>query len=197
MALDNNKAEFEIAFFVVRQTSDLQGYIGAVLVTDSRGIPIEFNCTHPVRPTTVQKALYGKNLDTFVSFELCGGPLLNALKSTPGSCLVESSEMVGLRDVVSLPVVYVQRLGDVLTAQSDDPASERGAGAPNSQINRLDSRHGGFQPIAVHSHHGYESDVEEARPLLEHVFQNVDLLEPFERITSALVTLSERDERFR
>jgi hypothetical protein len=88
MASSDSKPIRDIAFFVVRQTLDVQGHIGAVLVVDSQGIPIEFNCTHPVRPTTVQKALYGNNLDTFIAFELCGGPLLNGLKSSPGACLV-------------------------------------------------------------------------------------------------------------
>ena len=197
MSTNNGHSTMGIAFFAVPQTGDDQGYIGAVLVTDERGIPKEFRCTHPVRSTVVQKALYGHNLESHMSFQLCGKPLLGALTSHPVACLVESRGMVVLRESVSVPVLYVQRLGEVLAVDSNQPGQESGSGPVSNRTLRLDSRLGGFQPLAVYCYPGQENDIELTRTALEQVFQYVDLLEPFERITTALVALAERDERFR
>ena len=68
-----------LAFFAVRRTLDDIGYVGAVLVTDSQGIPKEFRCTHPIKPSTVQKALFGGNLEPHIDIDLCGKPLMEAL----------------------------------------------------------------------------------------------------------------------
>ncbi len=39
-----------IGFLTVEPTADNTGLIGAVLITDERGYPLEFRCTTPVRP---------------------------------------------------------------------------------------------------------------------------------------------------
>src|SRR5436305_14763739 len=39
------------------------GYLGGVLVADEYGLPVEFRHTLPVRPTKLQRALYGSALD--------------------------------------------------------------------------------------------------------------------------------------
>jgi hypothetical protein len=102
--------------------------------------------------------------------------------------------MVGLRESVSVPIAHVQRFGDVLTVNSHDAVGGEGdSETTDTHIGRLDNRFAGFDPVAVHSHHGYKSDVQQVSELLEQVFQSVDLLEPFERITTDLVTLAERD----
>ena len=183
----------DVAFFAVRQTADNIGYIGAVLVTDEKGIPREFRCTHPVKPTPAQRALYGDNLETYITFELCGKPLVDAMTTNPVACLVESRRNVALREIVSLPVLYVERFGEILA-----PESAPVNGEPSSRSSeRLTSRAGGFEPLRVLHHDGYDEDFGEARTALERVFQYVDLLEPFERITVALRAVYERDERFR
>ena len=55
-----------VAFLSVHSTKDGEGYLGGLLVTDETGIPKEFRCTHPVRPSATQKALYGANLKPHV-----------------------------------------------------------------------------------------------------------------------------------
>ena len=44
---------------------------------------------------------------------------------------------------------------------------------------------GGFQPITATTHYSYEADYESVRETLEQVFNQVDLLEPFQRIATA------------
>ena len=191
------RRSIEIAFFAVRPTADQQGYIGAVLVADERGIPREFRCTHPVRPTPAQRALYGKNLDQYITLELCGKPLIDAITTHPVACLVETRRNVALRELVSLPVLFVQKLGEILTPESSQSGGTPGTASGQSRSERLDSHESGFAPLSVLCQAGYDEDLEEAKAALEQVFQHVDLVEPFERITTALQVVSERDERFR
>lgn len=190
MVADRGK-EVTLAYFTVRRTQDQEGYIGAILVIDNHGIPKEFRCTHPIRPTVVQKALYGNNLESQISFELCGKPLIGELTSDPVACLVDSTRMLGLREAVALPVIHVQRLGEVLDVSAE---SEGGAGG---RTERLDSGAIDFQPLAVNCYAGFETDFEDTLPVLREIFQYVDLMEPFERVATAVTVLGERDERFR
>ena len=39
---------------------------GAVLVTDFRGIPADFRYTDPLRPSRIEKILYGSALDVYL-----------------------------------------------------------------------------------------------------------------------------------
>lgn len=189
--LEDGEKETTLAYFAVRSTQDEEGYIGAILVVDNHGIPKEFRCTHPVRPTLVQKALYGNNLERHIGFELCGKPLLGELTSHPVACLVESPRMLGLRESVPLPVIHVQRLGETLGVSSQTE------GDSGDLVERLHSEANDFQPLAIHCYTGFENDIVETLSALRHVFQYVDLIEPFERLTTAVTVLGERDERFR
>lgn len=185
----------EIAYFAVRETSDGAGFIGAILVTNERGIPIEFRCTHPVRPSATQKALYGDNLEPFIYFELCGKPLMSSISSRPVACLVESRRTLGLREFVSIPVLHVEALSEMLTP--DDDTMEPTAGTSGRRTVRLDSMSDDFDPVVVHAFQGFETDNDAVNASLEQVFKHVDLIEPFERIDLALQVLSARDERFK
>jgi len=150
MASNSDSGDFNIGFFAVRETTDKKGYISGILVTDSKGIPTEFRCTHPVRPTTAQRALYGNTLEDHVTIELCGKPLIESLTTSPIGCLVESRKIVALRELVSLPVLHIERLGDALTVDNETLMSGTA---------RLDNNTLGYQPLSVHCFSGFESDL--------------------------------------
>jgi hypothetical protein len=187
---NETKTSIKAAFFAVRQTNDKQGYIGAIFVTDERGIPLEFRCTQPVKPSQVQRSLYGNNLESHISYQLSGRPLLDSLTNRPVFCIVEARSMLGLREFVNLPVVHVQRLTDTLGAV-------QGKSNSAESVKRLDNEQHTFQPMSVMTHPSFENDYDGVKTALEVVFQHVDLLEPFQRITTALQALAERDQRFR
>jgi hypothetical protein len=53
---------------------------GAFLLTDGDTRPMEFRCTNPIRPTSLQTVLYGQMLESHLMVELIGLPLVNSLK---------------------------------------------------------------------------------------------------------------------
>lgn len=190
--MQDKDGNVEIGYFTVRRTSDETGYIGAILVIDASGIPKEFRCTHPVKPSAPQRALYGNNLEPYIFFELCGRPLVNAISSHPSAMIVESREFLSLREYVNIPVIQFEKLGEIFVVGADIEGKQTAY-----HQSRLDSVGGGFDPLGVDTMQGFESDYESTKAPLEIIYERVDLFEPFERITTALRVLAERDERFR
>ena len=179
-----------IAYFAMRGTHDRQGQVGAMLVTDGSGIPQEFRVTLPVKPSAPQKALYGDQLQPFVTLELCGKPLCEALDAKPIAVLVEERSALALRNLVDLPVFYLEKSAERLTASS---------GAGDSSIEkekRLTSGIDGIEPVSAFCAPGFEEELNEVAGSLQEIMEAVDLTEPFERISTAVTVLSERDDKF-
>jgi hypothetical protein len=175
-----------IAFLSIFETEAKDGYLGAILVTDSQGIPQEFRCTHPVKPTNVQKSLYGETLLPHVTTNLCGVPLVKALQTKPSLILIKEDTALGIRGTTPCPVALVRRAGTAIDV--------RGAGdSATLQKTRLENKAGRFQPVVIEAAPG---ESETARSILEKAFGNMDPLEPFERMTSAVQLLTKHDKRF-
>ena len=173
-----------IAYFAVHTNGE--GYIGAMIVIDDKGVPQEFRCTLPVRPTNAQKALYGSTLQPHVFNELIGSPLAAALSTRPKCYIVANTMLLELREYTDTPVVHFEKYGESLSPDADADAQHR-----------LDSSIGGFQPITVITHRDYATDYESVRHQLEDIFNRIDLSEPFERIKTAINVLVARDDRFK
>ena len=56
---------------------------GASLVVDLRGIPVDFRYTDPIRPTKLERILYGSALDVYLREELILQSLLGAVETKP------------------------------------------------------------------------------------------------------------------
>jgi hypothetical protein len=179
-----------LGFFSVQLTDDKKGFMSALLVTDAMGIPQEFRVTFPVRPTPLQVQLYGKSLIPHIGVELCAKPLFGALNNRPSVVVISDPLFLPLGDSLPCPVAFIRRLGDTLRVNSDAAESV-------AELNKLDSGHGRFQPLAV----DYPPSYDQARRLglntsLRQIFVGLDLVEPFGRIKVALDALAKQDERF-
>lgn len=183
--------EENIAFFMLDQTKDGKGVIGAILVTDDLGMPQEFRVTYPVKPTKLQQQLYGASLLVHIGITLCGEPLYKALKNKPELLLVSRRRYLPLSAKVDAKVAQVKRIGEALVVEDDDKSV-------SNTVSNMNSKSGRFQPISIfYPPACNEQEHEEIRALVEKYFQGIDLLEPFERIKIALGALAEQDERFR
>ena len=182
-----NPNDTHIAYFVVRTTQDRQGFVGGLLVIDGKGIPQEFRCTLPMRPTLVQRTLYGDKLEPYIFIELMGAKLIEALDTRPFCCIVESADMLNLRQHCDIPIIRFEKSsrGSVSSAdlRGDETHSMTPAGS-NGDVN-------------FEYHHDYPADYESVRGFLRYVSENIDLLEPFERVANSISMLSHNDDRFK
>ncbi len=186
----NGKRDCLLAFFALYETSSNDGYLGTVLVTDLQGIPQEFRCTHPVKPTAIQKPLYGDALEPYIGVHLCGVPLFKSIQNSPALIVVHREHLLDIRKSLSYPTIYIRRAGEAIDVSS--------AGKSGSTLKRerIDCSTGRFQPIVITSHPDFDDDTTIAKDILEKIFSYLDPIEPFDRMRKAIEVLSKQDKRF-
>jgi hypothetical protein len=69
-------------------------FIGGLMVTDSRGLPVEFRYTEPIQPSKIQQVLYGQVLSAYIKREVILETLLKNLESKFSCLLVEDENLV-------------------------------------------------------------------------------------------------------
>jgi len=179
-----------LGFLALYQTSSKDGYLGAILITDLHGIPEEFRCTHPVKPTTIQKPLYGNTLQPYIGVNLCGIPLIESIQKKPSLIMVPDEFLLDVRTACPCPVVLIRRAGEAIEIGTSD--------SPETTLarERIDCSTGKFQPIIFSPCYDFDDDMASAREILERIFPFFDPLEPFERISKAIEVLGKQDTRF-
>ncbi|MBI2440942.1 MAG: hypothetical protein HYV35_06170 [Lentisphaerae bacterium] len=170
--------------FVALCELDQDVFRGGVLVTDSRGKPIEFRCTSAIQPNNVQKTLYGSTLRTHMAVELAGRPLLSVLKEKPKVVLVKQDEFLELRPFIDLPVLLVAKQGETIAVDEEN--------AKTSKQELLPSPTGKFDPVVLTCHWEYKDDMRSILAPLSGLFTLMDITEPFSRICNALKLLQEK-----
>lgn len=138
-----------------------KGFLGALLVTDSRTRPIHFGYVAPVRPTTMQRVLYGRTLDCHVKIDVIAKKLAaEGLARKPDVVFVDSESLLAARRLFNVPMAR-------LAAKSDAQAGVT--------ISTYQYDTGGNTP-----------DAEYIGRIVATLEQTVDLLNPFERIREAI-----------
>jgi hypothetical protein len=81
---------------------------GGCLVTDEVTRPLEFRVSGAIRPTSLQRMLYGDTLHEYVCADLLGVPLLRSLETEPDFVLVRDAEFLKARPRVNIPILWVR-----------------------------------------------------------------------------------------
>jgi|SRR3990170_6188950 len=189
MSSNNENKSCLLGFLSLFKTLSKDGHLGAVLVTDSQGIPQEFRCTHPVKPTTIQKPLYGDMLEPYIGVNLCGVPLFKSVQNIPSLIIVDKEFLLDVRKAISCPVIFIRRAGEAIDLKSTTGVES------NFKRERVDCATGRFQPVVFTPHPDFNDDITVAREILEKVFTYLDPLEPFERMLKAIELLG-KDKKF-
>lgn len=182
MANGNGQA-LTIGFLTLLTINQKGERLGAVLITDERGVPQEFRVTAPVRISQVQRMIYGASLEPHVGVDIIGRPLLGEVEAKPEILLVDKPFLVGLRDAANWPVIFLRRVGETLSVGGD-------LSSVTVESNRT-------QPVSLEADSQYKDDIRESEELFRHIADSIDLFEPFERIEKAVSVLQIEDERFR
>lgn len=89
MNYENIKLAYGVAY-----SSSSNGYLGAVLITDYKGFPLEFRHTDPIVPTKIQQVLYGQGLDKYVKVDVILDSLIKVLSSRINILLVQDEDLL-------------------------------------------------------------------------------------------------------
>ena len=176
---ESESKKTRLAFLGYLELDKESAYRGGILVTDEWGKPLEFRCTAPVRPNPVQRTLYGQILLPHIAVELIGVPLLRSIQEKPEVIVIQDEIFVDVRHHSEMPVVRLRRQGAKVTV-SDSSKAEKSAPVV------MGSTSGKFQPIIMETHRQFPDDSAACREKLSELFARWDLIEPFERLTTAL-----------
>lgn len=165
--------------YLVVRSGDGTAYLGALMVTDSTGLPVDFRYTDPIEPTRLQRALYGGVLDRYLRTEVVTRTLLGALAQPPTMLVVDDRQLLD-EQVAPCPVVLLA----ASAAGALGPVGATHAQGGGSFLLQVAERE---NPVRV-------SMGEEAMPAhgdavteaLLRLGATMDLLEPVDRVRDAL-----------
>ncbi len=135
-ALDSSAVERILAFLDLATFEEGAALRGGCLVTDALTRPLEFRVSGAVRPTNLQKVLYGDTLQEFICNDLLGIPLLQSLEVKPEFVLVREAEFLKLRPRVSMPVLWARATVDGQFVLQAFPGFEQEAEAGRDALPR-------------------------------------------------------------
>lgn len=178
-----------VGFLALVPNAAKDGYLGAVLVVDTMGRPVEFRVTYPIKPTAIQRVLYGNALEPYIGAELCGKPLLKSTTHELALMLVDRESLLSVSQDAVTPFAYICPQGERLEVMDGMEAQ----GTRRS----IGSSSGRFRPIEATFAKSAEAAADDVTSLIERLYADIDLLEPFERIAKAVESLAAQDTRFR
>ncbi|MBD2207650.1 hypothetical protein H6G33_35765 [Calothrix sp. FACHB-1219] len=156
---------FKIAFLAKHQV-DQDAMRGAVLVTDKETKPLEFRVTEPVRPTKIQRTLYGEILYDYILVELIAIPLLKALQEKPNIVMIEETLLMDINKKQEIPAIQILKEEDITYK--------------TNSIQEITSSK--FPTLRITTIKELEEKLIDAKKHLEQMYASRDLLEPFQRI---------------
>lgn len=172
----------KVGFICVRDLGQ-STYRAGLLVLDAFGKPLEFRATNALRPDKVQRILYGASLFPTIARDLCGRPLLDSLRDRPEIVLADHEAFLPLH-TPQTTVVYLRSAGETLEIDTDgerDPSEEEIVPAR-------------FEPLTARFAPGVADDHRlDMRRRLRELSENINLLEPFERISRALEAIHKQE----
>ncbi|MDR1966670.1 MAG: hypothetical protein LBQ36_08160 [Synergistaceae bacterium] len=163
---------------------------GAALVTDSRGIPTDFRYTEPVRPTKLERILYGSALDIYLREDIILDNLLGAIETKPSLWLLEDAELIGpVQKISRTPAIAVEASARAPLDQSGqcEPTAEQGVFM--LQADNISA------PLRLAVSDDNISKISQFAQTLTSSAEGMELLEPFSRIQRALETVSESESK--
>jgi len=99
MSVENVKLAYGIAY-----SSSSKGYLGAILITDYKGFPLEFRYTDPIVPTKIQQVLYGEGLEKYLKIDVITDSLIKALSQDISVLFVEDEDILSYKNS-KIPIV--------------------------------------------------------------------------------------------
>lgn len=163
---------------------------GAALVTDSRGIPTDFRYTEPVRPTKLERVLYGSALDIYLREDIILDNLLKAVEAKPSLWLLTDEALIApVQRISKLPAVAV-----AISARS--PLDRSGQCEPTAESGVFMLQADNISaPLRLVVSTENIPKINQMAQILTSSAEGMELMEPFTRVARALETVSESESR--
>lgn len=166
------------------------GYIGAILVSDEKGFPLEFQYTDPILPTQLQKVLYGNSLEHYLKVDVILDNLLNVLSNKIDLLIVKDEQLLDTHN----SKIDMVRMTEVNLADTQI----------NGEIEKIKEDEYVFQysktaaPVRV----TFSKKTDEANPtftkvseIIKEAGSYIDIVEPLERVQKSIDVIISKDNK--
>lgn len=163
---------------------------GAALVTDSRGIPSDFRYTEPVRPTKIERILYGGALDIYLREEVILDNLVKAVESKPVLWLVNTDELIKpVQKATKLPTIALEPTQRAPLEHSGQYEVTAETGVFIFQADNISA------PLRMTVSEENANNISQYSATLAAAAEEMELMEPFSRMTRAMEAVAESETR--
>ncbi len=157
-------------------------FIGGIMITDKRSIPLEFKYTEPIKPTKIHKIIFGKVLEKYINEEVIRKNLLKDIKSLVSIFFISDPNLLNTENMENVPLILLQN--------TSLPALESAG-----EIQRIKEKEFLVQPVTSKTplkllFASPETDVQDKTMIIiKELIKKVDIFEPFFRVETALKSL--------
>ncbi len=85
------------------------GFAGGLLVCDRRGLPVDFRYVEPIKPTKLQRLIYGAALKRYLMVEAIGAGLLKECRTGYDIAFVDDTLLLELKTQSKAPIAKLSR----------------------------------------------------------------------------------------
>lgn len=174
-------------------------YIGGAMVTDGRGLPVEFRYTEPIQPTKIQQILYGQVLNKYIKREVILETLLKNLENKFKCLLVEDENlltypakgfsMIRVTETKSSPLGAVGKFQEISPTEILLQASKEGSPVRVHMKDPIKASPGEETSATPPEEIKLGADLD----VLIAAGQHMDVYEPMKRIEKALETICQEE----
>jgi hypothetical protein len=173
-----------LAYIVVE--AEEGSFRGAVLASDLRGIPVDFRYTEPIRPTKLEKILYGNALDVYIKEELILESLISAVEVKPALWICREQ-------VLLMPLRVFTKSKVILIVNSNHPPLDSAGdfqptGETGVFLVQADSVSAPFKVMFYAN--VTDNEIKFVVNILVNASQTMELMEPFSRMQKALSAIT-------
>ena len=161
----------------------------ALLAVDFRGIPLDFRYTEPIRPTKLERVLYGQSLEVYLREELILTSLAKACEVRPVFWIVSDASLLApLKRVVNAKVCARSASTNRPLGATGDLEPQQEPGVLLLQADAVSA------PLRLFLPDLREDEAQGVSRLLVEAASTMELLEPFSRIEKALGVVEEETD---
>lgn len=181
-----NSENIKLAYGIT-YSSSTKGYLGAILITDYKGFPIEFRYTDPIVPTKIQQTLYGEGLEKYLKVDVIMDSLVKALTEDISVLFVQDEDLLEYksRDVIILRLTptnaaSLANVGDFDKVKKNEVLLQTTPAKP---------------PVRLLFKHDFVSEGEKFDSIIENLIQAgtfMDVDEPLNRVKKTLDLICEQ-----
>ncbi|MBN1974820.1 MAG: hypothetical protein JW787_14365 [Sedimentisphaerales bacterium] len=157
--LSKNVSDLTLCYLICPQDAS-NAFLGALMITDFRARPVHFSYVSPIRPTVIQRILFGSTLNSHVKIDVIAQKLLSGIPRVPDVVFVDDQEILSIKRLIKKPTACLKKND----TQDSDP----------TKLSILD----------------YKAESNEDQEIIGQIIatleNQIDLIEPFSRMRQAL-----------